>query len=114
MNSFSRRNFFKTFIPKSKTESVIENCENEKAIFLGGLNDFPVNVETVLKLGQSSYKVLSCERGLKIRNIQNNEHYLLSLIRGQIFFQPSKKVSSSMVLSIMTGEMDNEEGGQCG
>ncbi len=114
MSDLSRRDFFKALIPEKKEQVASPSTIPNEIICLGSLSDFPVDANKRIKWGHDFFDVLSGDRGIKIKSAKKDEYYLLSLMRGQIFFQPSKSVPSSMVLSIMTGEMDNEERGQCG
>ncbi|MBK9294781.1 MAG: hypothetical protein IPM57_10135 [Oligoflexia bacterium] len=102
----SRRDFFRTIISKVKVNKT--NVVNEDVLILGHLAVFPVYSTTKINLKGRDLIVESLPEGVRLREVNGNINFKLSLSGSGLLQAHLNEVwPSAAVLSIFTGEIYN-------
>lgn len=102
----SRRDFFKSIIPRVDPKESIET--NRNILILGHLTIFPVHSSRAIKLMETELVVESLPEGIRLRDILANENIKLSLnSSGLIQAHLNEFWPPTAVLSVLTGEIYN-------
>lgn len=102
----SRREFFKTFVPKGLKQT--ENSNDQNIVTIGHLAIFPVYTKSKIRIKNLLLTVESLPEGLRLRSDETNKNYKLSLNNGGLVqVHLSVEWPEAAVLSFFTGEIYN-------